>query len=338
MRRVTHRARNTALFLAATVAALALAGGAEAKSFTLPQAAVSVQVAKNGALRVEERIQYAFSGPFSGGYREIPLRTGETIANVSVTEGGTVYRPGGCTELGCIDAPGTYGVADLGGRVRIVWHYNAADEVRTFQIRYIIRGLAVAYDDVVDVNLRVWGDEWKEPLGRLTAVLVAPGNVRRAWGHPVYVRGDVQLAGRRAILRALDVPAGQFVELRALVPRSAFASTEGMQVVRGDGLGKILAEESADAAAYERDHNRIEHAKQHPWLYAVYVLLLGLVPGFIVVSAVFAVYGRERSSGYDREYEQEPPTDTEPALLPTLLRQGGEAGSFEFWRSRPSGP
>ena len=40
--------------------------------------------------------------------------------------------------------------------------------------------------------------------------------------------------------------------------------------------------------------------------------------------------GRERRTGYDREYEQEPPTDTEPALVPTLLRQGGEAGSFEF--------
>src|SRR5205814_913512 len=30
------------------------------------------------------------------------------------------------------------------------------------------------------------------------------------------------------------------------------------------------------------------------------------------------------------EYEQEPPTDTTPALVPTLLRQGGKAGSFEF--------
>ena len=40
--------------------------------------------------------------------------------------------------------------------------------------------------------------------------------------------------------------------------------------------------------------------------------------------------GRERRTGYDREYEQEPPTDTQPALVPTLLREGGAAGSFEF--------
>ena len=45
---------------------------------------------------------------------------------------------------------------------------------------------------------------------------------------------------------------------------------------------------------------------------------------------MFWCFGRERRTGYDREYEQEPPTDTEPALVPTLLAQGGEAGSFEF--------
>ena len=45
---------------------------------------------------------------------------------------------------------------------------------------------------------------------------------------------------------------------------------------------------------------------------------------------VWALYGRERGTGYDREYEQAPPTDTEPALVPPLLRQDEAAGSQEF--------
>ena len=49
--------------------------------------------------------------------------------------------------------------------MRIVWHYRASDERRTFTISYRFRGLAVAYDDVVDVNLRVWGDHWPVGLG-----------------------------------------------------------------------------------------------------------------------------------------------------------------------------
>ncbi len=101
---MTRPLRRPGALLAASLLALALAGAAGAKSFTLPQADVTVQVAQNGALQVQERIQYAFSGPFSGGYREIPLRSGESVANVSVRENGQAYRPGGCTELGCADA------------------------------------------------------------------------------------------------------------------------------------------------------------------------------------------------------------------------------------------
>ena len=324
-RPVTHLLRSRAALLATAVAALALAGTAAAKSFTLIQAEVTVQVAEDGSLHVDELISYAFSGPFSGAYRDIPLRPGESTRDVLVLEGGRPYRAGGCTDLGCAGSPGTFGVAALGDRTRIVWHYAADSEVRTFEVRYSLRGLPVAYDDVVDVNLKVWGDEWKQSLDRLTATMRAPGKIVRAWGHPAYVRGDVQLAGNRAILRAIDVPAGQFVELRALIPRSAFASIAGMRVAPGSGLARIAAEESADAARYVRDRDRIEHAKQHPWLYVLYLLLLGVIPATLVIAAVFWLFGRELSTGYDREYEQEPPTDTEPALVPTLLRQGGEA-------------
>ena len=52
----------------------------------------------------------------------------------------------------------------------------------------------------------------------------------------MWVRGDVELVGTRATLRAVDVPAEQFVELRTLIPRTAFTSTSGMRVERGNAL------------------------------------------------------------------------------------------------------
>src|SRR4051812_36638428 len=200
-----RRPRALTLVAAALGALIASAPAAADKSFSLPQADVVVQMANDGTLHVDERIEYRFSGSFSGGYREIPLRARESIDNVSVREGGRQYRPGGCTELGCSDAPDTFGVASLDGRTRIVWHYRATNEARTFELHYDLHGLAVAYDDVVEVNLDVWGDEWKEGLGRLTATLTAPGRVVRAWGHPVYVRGDVHIAGKQVVLRALGI-------------------------------------------------------------------------------------------------------------------------------------
>ena len=108
-----------------------------------------------------------------------------------------------------------------------MWHYQAQSEPRRFRIHYRLRGLATAYDDVVDVNLKVWGDEWEVRLGQLTATLIAPGDIVRAWGHPVGVRGDVTFDGPRANLRALDIPSGQFVELRTLIPRRVFTVDRG---------------------------------------------------------------------------------------------------------------
>ena len=60
------------------------------------------------------------------------------------------------------------------------------------------------------------------------------------------------------------------------------------------------------------------------------LLALAVLPALADRGVVFWLWGRERSTGYDREYEQEPPTETQPALVPTLLRQGGSAGSYEF--------
>ena len=112
------------------------------------------------------------------------------MTGISVLENGSAYQPGACATLGCDDAPGTFGVTRVGDTVRIVWHYRASDEVRTFTIRYRVAGLAVAHDDVVDVDLQVWGDHWPVRLDHLTATMTGPGTALRGWGHPVWVRGE----------------------------------------------------------------------------------------------------------------------------------------------------
>ena len=43
--------------------------------------------------------------------------------------------------------------------MRIVWHFSARGEAHTYTVAYRFRGLAVAYSDIVDVNLKVWGFE-----------------------------------------------------------------------------------------------------------------------------------------------------------------------------------
>src|SRR5215203_6587080 len=105
---------------------------AQAKSFTLPRAAVVADVQPDGSVLITENITYDFSGSFEGGYREIPLKEGMSVSDVSVSENGTQYAPGASAKLGSSGAPDTFGTANLGKAYRIVWHYRAKNEDRTF--------------------------------------------------------------------------------------------------------------------------------------------------------------------------------------------------------------
>jgi uncharacterized membrane protein len=333
----------------ALVLAVLLAGpfaspaGAQDKSFSLPRADVVASVQPDGSVIVTENITYDFIGSFEGGYREIPLKEGMSVTEVSVSEGGRGYAPGASAELGSSGDPGTYGTADLGDAYRIVWHYRASYEERTFTVRYRLSGLAVAYDDVVDVYWQVWGDEWQEPLGSLVATMVLPGDGGKGevkvFGHPASVSGKTSLgpvgisptliAGDVPVsprLVASDVPAGQFVEMRVVFPRELLSSTVGARVEPGDGLQQIMKEEAAEARSETR----------RAWLQAWLVRLQPLVGLLLVVLSVGAMsfvylrYGREPKVDYDERYEREPPTNDPPAVIGAIITQKPSVGIREF--------
>ncbi|MBM3696677.1 MAG: DUF2207 domain-containing protein, partial [Actinobacteria bacterium] len=301
---------------------LAAAPPAWAKEYSLPAADVEVVVEADGSLRVTEQITYSFSGSFSGGYREIPLRPGMSIDDIAVSEeAGRPYSPGAPTALGSSGRAGTFGVENLGGRMRVVWHYRAADERRTFTLTYRMLGLTVAYDDVADVYLKVWGDEWKVGLSHLTARVVlpsadlAPGDVL-VYGHPARVQGETTLGadGVSPALEARGVPARQWVEMRVVFPRRVLAATAGAAVADGSALEVIRSEEAAAAERAAASGRGVV-----PSLWLVGGLLAG-VPAALY--AGYRRYGKEPRVDYDREYEQAPPSDLEPALVSALLSQG----------------
>ncbi len=174
--------------------ALALAGGragrradgtpASAKSYDLPAARVVIAVQPDGSLLITEDITFAFSGTFPGGAdRKIPVRASQRLDEVAVSEQGRAYRPGASTATGSAGNPGTFGATREGDREHIVWHYAASAQTRTLRIGYRLRGAALAYDDIVEINQQVWGEEWPARLGRLQAVLVLPGPADRSSLH-----------------------------------------------------------------------------------------------------------------------------------------------------------
>ncbi|HEY6635813.1 MAG TPA: DUF2207 domain-containing protein, partial [Acidimicrobiia bacterium] len=314
MRRLVRLLAVTALLLAPALPALA-------KSYHIAGANVLVEVQDDGSLLITEHLTYDFDGTFSGAYRDIPLRGGEGFEFVSIGDESTTYQSGGCAWLGCTSPAGTYGLDIQSGLARVVWHHDSSDESRTFQLVYRLTGVVRVYDDVADLQLQVWGDQWSVRADQVTARVVLPAGATegdvRVFGHPYGVDGETTLGadGVSPDLVATGVPPYQFVEIRVLFPPDLLTSSAGVMVIAGSGLDIILDEE----AQWAEEANDARAAAGRGLLVggAAFLALVGGAGGL-----VYLRYGREPRVDYDREYEQEPPTELSPAEVGALVTQG----------------
>ena len=76
------------IFLLSTISA----AFADDKSYDISSADIFVDVKDNGLLVVNESYVYDFTGQFNGVYREIPLKDGESIENLSVHADGAYTK------------------------------------------------------------------------------------------------------------------------------------------------------------------------------------------------------------------------------------------------------
>lgn len=327
MRRSLWLALALAALLAAPASALA------DKSYTISQAAVNVTVARNGEVLMREDLTFSFDGFFTGAYRDIPLAPDVKADDVEVSEGGQAYSPGGNTTLGSSDAPGKFGTERLPKGLRIVWHYQQSGGLRTFTLRYRLRGVVIAHDDAVEVAPQVWGNQWNFGLRLLTANVRAAGALpgTRAWIEPAWL--DHRLTVRRGeVLTAVDdVPNQHGVILRVLYPPSALApNAPYARHVHDDILPATIAREQAAEARAERDRRELEDTLHHPWAWILAAALLAIIPAGLLGGIGYWRFGREHPTGTAAKYVHEPPDDLAPALVPSLLAQHVVAGGDQM--------
>jgi len=311
------------LRLAVVIALVALpALPALAKSYHIASADVTIEVESDGSLLVTERLTFDFDGSFSGAYRDIQLRGDETFELVSVGDELVTYDSGGCAWLGCSSPAGTYGLDEQPGLARIVWHHSSDDEQRTFELVYRMNRAVTVYDDVADLNYQVWGDQWEVRADRVTAEVHLPQGASegdlRVYGHPYGVDGETSLGedGVSPSLEARNVPPHTFVEIRVVFPPDLLTSSDGVTLIAGAGLDTILGEEEEWAERANEARAAARNGLIGGGL--AFVALVGGAGGL-----VYFRYGREPRTGYDREYEQFPPSELSPAEVGALVSQGG---------------
>lgn len=297
-----------ALLLGALAAPSGGQVAAQDKSFRLLALETDAELRTDGSMLVTERWTYDFDGgPFNFG-----IRTFEKNRNA-------------IDRFAAGDDQGPLEVIPPEASVSGEWEWELrrpmADETATYTLTYFVAPQVRFGRDVSDIEWQFLGTD-HDGVGRVDVQLrfplaVVPANpttadddvnVMRGWVRGP-ANGTVRLETSTIIAQVRDVPAGEFVEVRAVAPANTF-NTKGTELL----LPGILAEERQ----YLTDRAQEAEDRRNGWLLSSLLAAIGAVGA----GALWVIGGREaKSTEVLGEYWREP-LDDPPAVALTNLRRG----------------
>ncbi|WP_407391513.1 DUF2207 domain-containing protein [Methanobrevibacter sp.] len=278
------------------------------RSYTIDQAFLELTVENDGLLHVEERYDYAFDGAFNGVYRDIPLKSGESIENVHVW------------------AEGAYPVlkeSDDGGYKHLkIYLYSDAEHTKGIRdcdvsvyISYDMKNVVTLFNDVGGLQYKLWGEEWDVGVGTLYAQVNLPGEDGNTYflNPQEYNKTSIQNGGFIE-LQSTSIPKGEFYELLVLMPLDDFDDAVYAKHVDQDGKDMIM--------------KNLEDSVNGRNFWNTSYLVLGLLSILSPIGAIFTYfkYGREPKVNYDGIYERELPTNDPPEVINALVENKSSIG------------
>ncbi|MCB1015625.1 MAG: DUF2207 domain-containing protein [Acidimicrobiales bacterium] len=297
--------------LALLVVALAGLGACSTgeKSFTITRIDTEAVLNPDGSMDVVERATYDFTGNFSVGTRSFESAGFDyEIVDVRAFEDGEPLPT-------ITDTPSLF-EWDLDPDAD-----SSTSGTHTYELRYRVTDAALVHPDVAELYWN-WIGTTSPGTDRLDVDLQVPGPGRqvRAWAHGP-LNGEISREGDHILLAVTDVPPGQFVDSRVLVPADRFTvepfgpPVEDRIVAEETRLAEIANEQRA-AAAEQADRDRQVRA----FFTVVTPLLIAL--GWLVFLLVWRRWGKEPPAPPDiGDYWREVPDDP-PAVAVALLNWG----------------
>lgn len=287
---------------------ISLVSADDDRSYTIDQAFIELTVGNNGLLHVDERYDYSFEGKFNGVYRDIPLKSGESIDNIQVS------------------ADGAYPVLkesdDNGYKHLKIYLYSDAAHTKGIRdcdvdvyISYDMSGVVTLFNDVGGLQYKLWGDEWDVGVGSLTAIINLPGDNNNTYFlNPEEYTESSSLNGKTITAQSSYIPSGEMYELLVLMPLDGFNDAPYAKHVNQDGRDMIM--------------KNLEDSINGRNFWNTSFLVLGLLSILSPIGAVYTYlrYGREPKVDYDGIYERELPTDDPPEVINAFIENKGDIG------------
>ena len=310
--------RKPALFILPLLLLLLLAQPVLARSYHFLDLEIDARLGADGIVRVTETHTVQFNGRYTGMYQWIDLDRGLEVRDVVVSENSVPYTR---LERDSPGPTGTYFVTTKDGQLYIDWSFEAEDEIRIFQLSYVLDNVVLKHNDVGEFYYQFVGDQWEKPRDHVRITLWLPYGAQQdeilAWGHGPR-QGVVTIASPQEIVWEVDdLPSRTFVEGRVVFPTRLVPLAE--RTTNKDGLAGIVAEEEGKI---ERRERRERLKKFDPYAALIVVAVFYLLNAYIYYN-----YAKPHP-GFKDKYYKELPAKYPPAVLGVLWQRPIDGQTF----------
>lgn len=190
--------------------------------YTITHYNVNVHVLNNGDAAVEQRITYDFDGTFHGVYYNQDTKGIGDLTNPTVS----VVHDGQTTQLSQNDSQlaNTFTTTESNNLYKMKVYYPIQDAQATFIYRYHLSRVVTNYQDTAELNWKVIGTGWDQPLHDVAIHIQLPAqpiNKLQAWTHgPLNGQTTVSKKNGTVAMKVDRVPAATAVESHLLFPTS----------------------------------------------------------------------------------------------------------------------
>jgi uncharacterized membrane protein len=278
---------------------------AEDRSYSIPSIDMDLFLQNDGSIHVKETIHYSFSGTYNGVYRDLPLKSGQVLQNVKVSTDG-VYSSDEIIDQGTNQRIKIYLYSDAAKTSPI--SNRDVDVTLEYDLLHVLR----FYNDIVELQYKLVGEGWEEPIGQLNAKIHVPSSDGvKYWLNPPYYAKNSSWQGNTLAVTSGTIPSGDYLEVRMVLPKSQFSAnpTNGT-IINQDALNQI--------EQIQNDYQNQLNFKST--LYSILAILMVLA--IFVPVIIYYRYGREPKIDYQAEYERDIPTDDPPALVNAICGPG----------------
>ena len=211
---------------------------------------------------------------------------------------------------------------------RIKLYSKNQNNIRTFKFVYKLPEAIKVYDDVVQFNRKMVGQEWQQGIKYITAKVIVPvptdydnSNIL-VFGHGP-LTGEVDKVENTVVYKLDDYYPGDFLEAHILMEPEIFSEYNKSKIVHKDMKQELLDMEAklADEANAERDKAHRQPNKFRK-LFENQGLMLGVL-GSIWGALMFYIHGifrkKNRVKNSVGKYLRELPDDSSPALVGSFM-------------------